>query len=183
MKAFRILAAALALTALPRTAAHACSCITEPAGVYLGRAAVAFSGEARLVEPQRGGVVIATFKVARVYKGSVSEEALIFTGADAAGCGIAFTQKRSYTVFASRNRGALIADLCSGTAEGQTLGGTRVIKDYSAPAVAPPAASVPVAQLPVASKGPDPSRTLPIAAGSILACAVAVSILRRSSAS
>jgi hypothetical protein len=176
VKAFRILTAALALVALPRTAAHACSCITASPQTYLARSAAAFAGEARLVQPQGGGVVVVTFRVARVYKGDIQPEVSVFTGAGVDNCGIAFTANRAYTVFAASKN--LVTGLCDGTAEGDTLAGTRPVKEYSS--AQPPTAPVP--QVPVASTAPDPERTLPIAAASVLACAVAVSILRRSSA-
>lgn len=186
MKAFRILAIGLLLAVLPQTAAHACSCITAPPVAYLQRAAAAFSGEVRLVEPQNGGVVLVTFRVRSVYKGNVAAEASVFTGTGADTCGIAFTEKRAYTVFASRaSAGAFVTGLCDGTAEGNTLSGTRVIKDFSSTsAPAPTPAAAPVEPVPVGSSsgGPEPSRTLPIGAAAVLACGVTVAILRRSSA-
>jgi hypothetical protein len=184
VKAFRALAVLLALVALPRSPAWACSCITAPAGTYLARAAAAFTGEARAVQPQGGGVVVATFRVARVYKGSIEQDVSVFTGAGADNCGIAFTAKRTYTVFASSKAGALVTGLCDGTAEGDTLAASRPLREYAPLTETSPAAPAPqpVAQMPVASTRPASSRTVPIAGAAFLACAVAVSVLRRSSA-
>lgn len=181
MKALRVLTAVLAFAALPRTPVWACSCITVPAQTYLARSAAAFTGEARLVQPQGGGVVVVTFRVDRVYKGSIQQEVSVFTGAGVDNCGIAFTQKRAYTVFASTKAGALVTGLCDGTAEGDTLTGTKAVREYASPSAAAPK-PVPVRQVPVAAKGSEASRTLPIAIASLLACAVAISFLRRASA-
>lgn len=178
MRALRVAAALLAVVALPRSEAWACSCIAATPQQYLERATVAFTGEALVVQSQGGGVVAATFAVSRAFKGSVGDEISVFTGTGADACGIAFAEKRSYTVFArAAKSGPLVTGLCDGTAEGHLLGPPES-------ASAAPASPSPVRQVaaPVALPREPSSRALPVASASALAMAVAVALLRRLSA-
>ncbi|MCZ2257321.1 hypothetical protein [Sporosarcina sp. G11-34] len=80
----------------------ACSCMPPPpADVALSEATAVFSGEAMEVENNKGanGKTI-HFKVGEIWKGVDSANVSVFTGNDSASCGIDFTVRKEYLVYA-----------------------------------------------------------------------------------
>jgi hypothetical protein len=160
-------AAALAgaLLAARAPAAWSCSCMSQTAPAMYASAGAVFTGDVTSVEAS-AREVIAVLQVRAVYKGSVVALQPVRTDANGAACGVEFVAGIRYTVFASVDGGAMRANLCGGTEQGEA-----VLARAGAKTTIPIAAGVE----PAAAGAKSAGRATPIViAGVLLAAAAAV---------
>jgi len=100
--------------------AQACSCLQSTLPDAYAAAVAVFEGhvlEVQSVEPtaSQPGYRNVRMQVVRSWKGTESEEVVVTTPTDSAGCGYAFSAEQSYLVYAGGQGGGLQVTLCSRT--------------------------------------------------------------------
>lgn len=95
--------------------ASACSCIRPaPPLEAKEQAAAVFSGTVISQESSQFEVKV-NFKVQRVWKGNIGDTVSVITNTNSAACGINFSDRQSYLVYAFENQNQLRTNLCSRT--------------------------------------------------------------------
>ena len=115
-----LLAACLAASLVPITAAPAaaCSCAYATPEEQANNARVVFTGRVLKIEQAQPRLVV-RFRVTKVYKGEADRRVQVVTPSDSAACGCSFREGSRYTVFGSRSREPVPTNLCSGTKKGR----------------------------------------------------------------
>ena len=153
----------LALAALAPSPARACSCMQASVPEAYEAAVAVFEGhvlELQTVEPSPSapGYRSVRMQVVRAWKGVESEEVVITTPLDSAGCGYDFSVDQSYLVYAAAQGGGLQVSLCSRTSPIARAGDDLKTLGMGATPVDPkkqdtPAAAVPPREEPPARGG------------------------------
>jgi hypothetical protein len=146
---------------LPAVPAAACTCLARDRLALIEASEVVFVGRTLSVRSDQAAApatLRGTFDVASVYKGSIGRRVAVRTAADPASCGTPFVAGRRYAVFAGREAGSLVTDVCRGTTQ------ELAVLDGLTPTAS---ANEPAENLPLGS------RMVPIATALLLAAAVA----------
>jgi hypothetical protein len=146
-----VTALAAAALLLPPVPAAACTCLARDRVALIEASEVVFVGRTVAVRSAQAGAPATfwgTFDVASVYKGSIGRRVVVRTASDPASCGTPFVAGRRYAVFAGRDAGSLVTDVCRGTTqELAVLDGLTPTASANEPAPNPPPGSrlVPIA--------------------------------------
>jgi len=155
---------ALAVLALvtPSRPAGACSCVVRDLAAQVQAAAVVFVGR---VDAQNDSGV-ATFEVARAYKGGAAGRLDVMGGGPGEECAVPLAEGRTYLVFANSTATGLATNLCSGTTDDPAVADRL----FASAATTSPS---PVAAPPTFHATKVSSRAMPMAAAAALAVLVA----------